>query len=379
MKRKVMILLLLTSLFLTGCWDRRELNEISMVSGMAVEQGEKKKYRMTVEVINPTAELNPAKGTSTTPAITYSMEGDALSQLRNKMDVGMSRRMVYSHMRIVYIDEKIARKGFLEFLDFLERDREIRDDFYMIVASGVPAKDALAITYPIQKAPSLKVHAQLQALARDWGGSPDVREADVINALTTEGIEPVAIAVGVQGDAEQGMSMDNEKSVEPNALLVVKGMGVFKKEKLLGYVSVTDTRNFMWIRNKLRFTSLLVPYKNNKFFSVRIFRSGTRINVDYQQGRPVISIKIKAEGRIDTAQFNSKLDDPKSYRELERQTKAEIEKQIKTTIHTVQKKFASDIFGFGLILYRQNPEQFAQVKKIGMTNLPEREYRWMCW
>ncbi len=39
-------------LLLTGCWDKVELNEISIVTGIAIEKGEKGKFLVTVETIN---------------------------------------------------------------------------------------------------------------------------------------------------------------------------------------------------------------------------------------------------------------------------------------------------------------------------------------
>ena len=40
MKRKLLGLIVITVL-LTGCWDQRELADISIVTGMAVDKGEK--------------------------------------------------------------------------------------------------------------------------------------------------------------------------------------------------------------------------------------------------------------------------------------------------------------------------------------------------
>ena len=45
------------TLLLTGCWDQRELADISIVTGMAVDKGKNGRYKLTVEAINAT-ELN---------------------------------------------------------------------------------------------------------------------------------------------------------------------------------------------------------------------------------------------------------------------------------------------------------------------------------
>ena len=56
MKRNLLCLTAII-LLLTGCWDQRELSDISIITGMAIDKGEKGRYKLTIEGINAT-ELN---------------------------------------------------------------------------------------------------------------------------------------------------------------------------------------------------------------------------------------------------------------------------------------------------------------------------------
>lgn len=38
---------------LTGCWDSRELTDIGFVVALAIDKGEKKNIRVTVQIVNP--------------------------------------------------------------------------------------------------------------------------------------------------------------------------------------------------------------------------------------------------------------------------------------------------------------------------------------
>ncbi|MGB8957171.1 MAG: hypothetical protein WCC10_17500, partial [Tumebacillaceae bacterium] len=139
-------LCLLLTVPLLGCWDLHELNEEAIVTGMAVDKGEKQRYRLTVETMNA-AELAGKRGTGASPAMLFTQEGDVMSELVHRMTVGLSRRLIYSHMRVLAVSDSVAKEGMLEFLDFLERDREIRDDFNIVVVKGVKAADVVATTY----------------------------------------------------------------------------------------------------------------------------------------------------------------------------------------------------------------------------------------
>ena len=145
MKRN-MILLIGITLLLTGCWDQRELSTITIVTGMAIDKGKNGKYKLTVESINAT-ELNDQTATGNSPSVVYSLEGDTIAELAYKMNIGFSKNLIYSHMRILVVSKDIAESGMMEFLDAFERSRELRDDFDIILAKEGEAADILQVVY----------------------------------------------------------------------------------------------------------------------------------------------------------------------------------------------------------------------------------------
>ncbi|MCT8139433.1 hypothetical protein H1D32_18025 [Anaerobacillus sp. CMMVII] len=84
MNRMVFCLLCcLSAFFLTGCWDQNELNELSLVTGMAIDKGKDTRYKLTVEVLNPPALETEGMGTQTA-SIVFSYEGESLAELVKK-------------------------------------------------------------------------------------------------------------------------------------------------------------------------------------------------------------------------------------------------------------------------------------------------------
>ena len=79
MKRNLLWSYAMTVL-LTGCWDQRELADISIVTGMAVDKGKNEKYKLTVEAINAT-ELNAKIAAGNSPSVVYSLEGNTVAEL----------------------------------------------------------------------------------------------------------------------------------------------------------------------------------------------------------------------------------------------------------------------------------------------------------
>ncbi|MBM7663190.1 spore germination protein KC [Bacillus mesophilus] len=356
------IIMFLTVIVLAGCWDRTELNDVSIVTGIAIDQGENHKYKLTVEVINPT-ENAKVQAQGFTGSITYSQEGDSLSELANRMNVGMSRELIYSHTRVVVFTEAVAKKGLIGFLDYLERSGEFRNDFNMLLYEGDKASDVLKVTYALQKVSSLKVNRQIQTFYQNWGGDPNIRLTDFISAITSKGREPVLATIKIKGNPQKGENVENIQQVEPDALVEVSGLGVFKEDKLIGKLPITDTRNYLWI-NGLETTNLTIPCDDKgNYLGVRIKSSNTEVKAEVHQGKPTFKVSIKAEGKIDGSQCTEDLEKLETYKKIEDRTESFVEEEVSNTIKTLQEKYEADIFGFGETLERQHYDLYKTLEK----------------
>ena len=360
MKRN-MILLIGISLLLTGCWDQRELSTITIVTGMAIDKGKNGKFKLTIESVNET-ELYEQTATGDSPSVLFSLEGETIAELAYKMNIGFSKNAIYSHMRTLVVSKAIAESGMMEFLDTFERSRELRDDFDVILAKEGEAADILQVVYTFQKSSSLKIMSQLESATKGWGSTPNVKVKDLISALISPGRQPVMTAVRIQGKPKKGESVDNMKKTHPDAIVVIDSMALFKGEKLVGFLSVEDTRNYLWTQNQIENTSISVPCGENQFAALRITDSKTTVKGRIKNGKPKIGVDIVMEGSIYGSSCKGHMDDPKTYKKLDELTNQYVREKVSKTIQTVQDDYGVDIFGFGEVVYRQDYKQFKKVE-----------------
>ena len=360
MKRN-MILLIGISLLLTGCWDQRELSTITIVTGMAIDKGKNGNFKLTIESINET-ELYDQTATGNSPSVLFSLEGETIAELAYKMNIGFSKNAIYSHMRTLVVSKAIAESGMMEFLDTFERSRELRDDFDVILAKEGEAADILQVVYTFQKSSSLKIMSQLESATKGWGSTPNVKVKDLISALTSPGRQPVMTAVRIQGKPKKGESVDNMKKTHPDAIVVIDSMALFKGDKLVGFLSVEDTRNYLWTQNQIENTSISVPCGENRFAALRITDSKTKVKGRIKNGKPKIGVDIVMEGSIYGSTCKGHMDDPKTYKKLDELTNQYVREKVSKTIQTVQDDYGVDIFGFGEVVYRQDYKQFKKVE-----------------
>ena len=328
---------------------------------MAIDLGEDAKYKVTVEALNAT-ELNSRTAGGNAPSTVEGIEGDSLSEVTHQFNQYLAQGLVFSHMKLLVISEEAARLGMIDFIDYLERNRELRDDFKILIAKG-RAEDVLKITYPFKKAASLKISPQIDNLLGDWGGDPGVRINDFISDLTLPGKSPVLAAVKVKGDPAKGGSMENMTKVVPDAKVEIDSLAIFKQDKLKGYMELKATRNYLWVTNQLKQTSVAVNCEEDQYGAVRITRSNSNVDVNWKYGKPNIKVKINSEGYLEGTQCYKTIGSVETYKKYEELTNKTIEKEIKNTIQKVQTEYAVDIFGFGEIFGRQHNKQFEKAKE----------------
>jgi spore germination protein KC len=360
MKRNL-ILLIGLALILTGCWDQRELSTITVITGMAIDKGKNEKYKLTLESIN-TPELYAQTATGNSPTVLFSLEGETIAELAYKMNIGFSQNVIYSHMRLMVISKDIAENDMMDFLDSVERSRELRDDFDIILAKEGEAAEILQVVYNFQKASSLKLMSQLEAATKVWGSTPNVVVKDFISALTSPGRQPVMAAVRIQGEPKKGGSVENMKKTDLDAMVIIDSMALFQEDKLVGFLSVEDTRNYLLTQNEIENTEISVPCGENQFASVLITDSKTKVKGRIKNGKPLIHLDIVMEGSIFGSTCKGHMDDPKTYMKIDKLTNQHMKEKIQKTIQTVQDDYGVDIFGFGDVVYRQDYKQFKKVE-----------------
>lgn len=362
MRRCLLSMSILSIFLLTGCWDHSELNQNAIVTGIAVDKGEDCKYKLSIESTSA-IELNPRTAQGLAPAIVYSVEGDTLGEIIHKFNIAISTHLVFSHTRLLVIGEEIAREGILSFMDYFDRDREIRDDFNIVVARDADAVDFLRVINDYQKVSSLKIFPQFDHMLDEWGGTPGIKLNDFIRTYSSQGQVPVLAAMKISGDKEMGGSMDNITTTVPAAIAKIDSLAIFKYGKLQGYLNLHETRILLWIQNKLEKTSLTIPYEDQKFFGLRVIHSQTKVKARQVNGRPQIDIFVRAESTLDGSDKGIKVAKINAFEDFEERTNSYLEKEFNGLIKKMQKEYVADIFGLGEIFRDQDYKHFKQYEE----------------
>ncbi|MCD5322122.1 MULTISPECIES: Ger(x)C family spore germination protein [Pontibacillus] len=363
----ITLLFLLTSL--TGCWSKRELDELAIATGLGLDKTENG-YKFTVQIINP-AEV-AAKTISTRTAVTtYTSEGRSMFEALRGLTDKAPRKVYLSHIRKVVFGEELARSGISETLDFLTRDHELRTDFHMAVAKGMEAHDLLTILTPMEKIPASKMYFSMQTSRDYWAPSIVVKIQQLITQILSDGQEPVLSGVYNVGDLEKGSRLENVEDVGAPTDVRVDSVGVFKGDRLIGWMDQAQSKGFNYIQGNVRNTAEYFTCKDDGSITLEVMKAKSDKTVSIQNGEPHFNVKVMVEGNIADVECEVDLMKVDAIKELEQSFSKQLTILLNETVKDVQEDYQSDIFGFGDLLHRKDPAYWKTVKQEWDSTFPE--------
>src|SRR5690606_8291091 len=144
LRRVAIVLSMVTPLMLiSGCWDKKELNEVAVVIGVGVDLNPDGRFEVTAQVIKPTTQgTSSGGGGSELPTWSISASGKTYTDAVSELNRISPRRLYWPHLQIVIFGQELAKSGIAPVLTWFERDRDSRSGTFVTVTRG-KAEDLL--------------------------------------------------------------------------------------------------------------------------------------------------------------------------------------------------------------------------------------------
>lgn len=357
MKHMKLLVIVLSSLMLSGCWDYRELNNMSILTMIGVDK-EGDKYVTTMQIVN--AKKGASGGTeassSDVPVIVYTAEGKSVHEALRKTILKLPKRAYMGHLdALVLSEDLVMNNDIYNYIDFFLRFPESRRLYKVLVVQGGKANDFLKILTPFVKIPGTYVHDLIEENANMQGALSYTTLDDFYINMKLVGNEPTLAAFKINGDIEKGSESKNIEGVTPKTEFEISGLAVFKNNRAIGFLSPNESIGYSLIKGQ--FNSGVVSFpcdeeNNQGTLSILTTKSGT--NIEIKDNVPFANINVKASSFLSELNCNINTDKPSELKKIEDIVSNVIKDYIVSSLDTVQNKFNSDIFGFGLSLYRNN-------------------------
>lgn len=355
----MMTCILLVSLILTGCWERRELNELAFVMGMGIDK-EGDKYKVSMQVVVP-SEMTNQPGNYTTPVTEYISTVESIYHSISMFTLRGPRLCYMGHIRILVIGEEVAREGIAPILDVMKRSSGIRPDFYILVARDASAAEVLNILTKQDKIPANKLFHSLDEASTKTGKTTKVTLDELIEALVSNGKDAVLTGVSLKGDVRRGGEKSNVQSMMPKARLNLQDVAVFRKDQLVEWLDENEAVGYSFIMNQIKRTTRSIRGPDGKRITVGPVSSHTERNVKIINGVPHIFLHLKGTFNIQSSQSDMDLGTDEAIRYVTRKTEEELQALMQQTIDRMSEGKQLDIFGFGESIYKSSPSVWYQM------------------
>lgn len=336
-------------LFAQGCWDRVEIEQRGFVVGTALDHAGDHKVALTFQFAVPSAmkgKGTDAKKSGGKPYMNVTTEANSVFKAARMMSNEFSRPPYLEHNRIIIISEELASRGHLgEVIDLFMRDPETRRAAKVMIAGGEARKllesNPLIETLPVQY---IDMTAE--------------------NPEKSESITPPTNIGQVHAFLLQNTSFALPKVEAANGKVVTSGAAVFNGHTHLmsGFLDEDETTGRNLITGTLKAGALELNVKDQVVvFEVKQMRRTMKANVT-DPSRPEFDIYFTVEGNISESHLNQSLIDPEVMIETEKKAEQKLVSLTMDVSRKVQKKYKSDIFGFGDYLYQEHHKVWTVLK-----------------
>ncbi|QGP93826.1 Spore germination protein B3 [Neomoorella glycerini] len=372
---------ILMAIFLSGCWDRREINELAFLSSMAVDLAGEQRL-LTYEFVRPGVTGGGERGGGGTlphrQATLRNGWGETLIAACRQITTGLPRRVYLAHTNAVLVGEEMARQGLGELLDFIDRHPELRRTTLILLTRGAAREVLIKEQGDMESNLGKEIsglHKWVQSSG--YGFIPNVN--DVFFDLSSEAAttvlpvvelspQPFPPLIGTAAPSSSGGSRETGgtegRVKEPETVRTVRlnGAGLFYHDKLVAWLDKEQTRGWAWVRNKVRRAVLALScQENNTKVAVDITEAHAEVSIDMQGGQLQGKIKVKVEGELLEQQCSLDFTREEAIKSLESRMADQITAEISSALNQA-KTAGTDVFGFGGVLHRRHLELWRQLQ-----------------
>ncbi|WP_010503069.1 Ger(x)C family spore germination protein [Paenibacillus elgii] len=366
MRRGLIVLLAtITALLMNGCWNRKELNELGIVIATAIDIGANNQWELSFQVVIPQsiATQSGGGGGNQAPVTVFTTKGKTLEEAFRNASNETSRSLFLAHNRVIILSEQVAKNGVNQVVDFYLRQSESRETMDVFLTRG-NSKKLLRVLIPLEKIPGNAIDKMIQ---KGELGLSTIRKINLHEFISTAA-DPSASAIlpeiKISGEPGGQSSLEALKKPRSSAVIKLGDIGVFKKDKLVGWLKREESIGLAWLSNHIHSTVVVFPCavddRNSRISSFRVENGATSLKPKITNGILKMTVDIKASGTLNEMTCRSNLKNPEKIKELEAKIQEQIKSDVKQTFDKA-KKMHADTFGFGEIFHKKYPREWKKM------------------
>lgn len=341
-------LALLCLALLSGCWDYRGLDEIDIVTGIAVDKDSAGVYRLTIEIVD----IRGSAKEGDLGAKYVEAEGETIFNAIRNSKKKLINKLYGGNMQTLVISRQIAEtEGVSVILEELLRDGETRETMSVVISQEETAKEILLAEGIDSKIISYGIHDMVEEDNRVTGATVNMPLYKAYNAVKGTG---------------NSLTLPAVRCVQNNDETVVEGNGIalFEGDRLIGFLPAKDCMYYLFFKNELKGGVISFPVSRpDDSVSMEIKDCKTDVEVSLQDGRVSVTLSIDIKLNVMEVKSQLSISEKSERKALEQRTDAFLQARIADFFEAVQRETKLDIFGLGRQLYQKTPDLWASAQE----------------
>lgn len=340
---RCMLVAILFSTLLTGCWGAKEIEHMIYVNTVGVDYV-KGKVVIYIQMVNFSGIAKKESGQSQPQKTSVGRaEGDSFDTAVFNLYASSPQRIIWSNVKtIVFSEAALKHKLIKEVLEVWDRYYEFRYTVWIMAT-----KDPLEGVLNTASISDLSViYSQLNSPMRTYEQSSMVAPLYLYKFIWKWKEEGEAVLLPsiriVKGWT------DNQK---PSPNISMSGVCVLNDQKLKGCIDDGDILGLRWLERKTERTPLAIKHQKEVEAMMVMNKIKPSIHPRISRGKPVFDIKVSMQATL--PQLSTRLHKKK----LELEAIKEIRGQI---MKTYQKglEMDADVYGLSGVLHRSMPKEW---------------------
>ncbi len=347
---------ILLCILLAGCWDRKEINDLALVTGVAIDRKDDKQIELSLQIFIPKGSSDPSQSlgeanSGSGGTLVQSAYGENVAEALSQLQKKMSRQIFWGHSEVILFGKERVEQNIRDDIDFLLRASQPRERSYVYVTKGRGKK-------------ILELHSMIER-----NTSEVLREMSNTRTSYTTTLAQLSKMLNDEGQAAVVPWVEQLPPVNPakpdRAVGYINGTALLRQGKLSGVADDKMTRGILWIKNEMNNAVITIhPKESEGTVSAQLLHSKTKLSPSIVDGKWKMKISVSCKNDLlqNTTKLNV-LQDEKTIKEIETDIIENINSRIMLTIHKAQKVYKTDIFDFGNEFHQHYPREWAKHKK----------------
>ncbi|WP_410512221.1 Ger(x)C family spore germination protein [Paenibacillus sp. BR2-3] len=366
----VISVLLLIGLWLSGCGNQTELNELGIISATGVD-GTEGNWTVTYQIIIPSAMSSGAGGSgggggSQSAVHTFSTEGKTIREAIDVSNLENPRKLYFAHNNVLLIGKETANAGINEIVDSYLRNFDSRETVKVMVADQ-EARDLLKQLVPPERLPGVALAKILKKDSQMGSFFPTITMYEIAQRISSETGAVGIPEVSMVGSGDEKLdSIEVFQKTSSKVKLKLSGLSVFKGSKRIATLNRMESQGISWLDNKMNSSTLSFEDPNTKD-GVKSF-TAFQVHIAKVKTTPVkgplhytLNVKVRVNGEIVESASQEDISKTEGINKMQQLVNKQIEAQIQDSWKTIQ-KLNVDLLGIANKVHRKYPKDWNKIK-----------------